>query len=86
MTRFYFNSKNPIFGPFSQFLVQKQFSKKPGFVTHNFIRVSNTMTKLEKNIDLIPRKHPDKQDGRTDRPYFIGHFWLLPGVQQVQLQ
>ena len=27
-----------------------------------------------------------QQDRRLDRPYFIGPFWLLQGVQQVQLQ
>ena len=45
----------------------------------------------EKTNDTIPRKHLDRRtdgrtegqkDGRTDRPYFIGCFWLPPGVQQ----
>ena len=38
---------------------------------------------LEKTTDAIPRKRPDRRkDGRTDRPYFIGPFRLLPEVQQ----
>ena len=41
---------------------------------------------LEKTNDKIPRKSPDRQkDGekgrKMDRPYFLGPFWLLPGVQ-----
>ena len=32
-----------------------------------------------KSNDPIPRKHLDRwQDGRTDRPYFIGSFSLPP--------
>ena len=47
---------------------------------------------LEKVNDTIQRKHPVRQkdrkidrrmEGWTDRPYFIGPFWLLPGVQKV---
>ena len=39
---------------------------------------------LEKPNDPIPRKHPDREhDRKKDTPYFIGPFWLLPGVQQV---
>ena len=45
----------------------------------------------EKTNDPIPRKYPDrwkdgKKDGMMDRPYFIGPFWLPPGVQEVQIQ
>ena len=42
---------------------------------------------LEKTNDAIPRKCPERwkdgrRDGRTDTPYFIGPFLLLPGVQK----
>ena len=41
---------------------------------------------LEKIDYTIPRKCPDRRkdgwkDGRRDRPYFIGPFWLPTGVQ-----
>ena len=41
---------------------------------------------LEKNALKIPRKHLDRRIerrtyGRMGRPYFIGPFRLLPGVQ-----
>ena len=37
---------------------------------------------LEKTNETIPRKHPDRRkDGRTDRPYLIEPFRLMPGVQ-----
>ena len=32
------------------------------------------MTQFQKNTQT---------DGRTDKPYFIGHFWLLLGVQKA---
>ena len=36
-----------------------------------------------KTNDRIPRKHLDRRTEQTmDRPYFIGPFWLLPGVQK----
>ena len=37
---------------------------------------------LEKTNDTILRKHLDwRKDGTTDRPYFIGPFWITPEVQ-----
>ena len=53
---------------------------------HNFKWVSRTMSKFRKN-DTIPQKHLDRQkdgwkDRMMDRPYFIGPFQLLPGIQQ----
>ena len=37
---------------------------------------------LEKTSDAIRRQFLDRRkDGRTDRPYFIKAFQLLPGVQ-----
>ena len=38
----------------------------------------------EKTNDTIPRKCHDRRMGRRiDKPYFIGPFWLLLGVQKV---
>ena len=66
--KIYLNSKDPIFGLFTQVLEQKKRSLSP-------------CQNSGKSNDPIPRKHPDRwQDGRTDRPYFIGSFWLPPGV------
>ena len=45
------------------------------------------MLKFRETNYSIPTKQPTRQqDGRMDRPYFIGSFRLLPGVQQVQRQ
>ena len=72
----------------SSFMIS--FSKKFDSVTHNFIRVSSTMPKFRKSknpIPTSPRKHQDRrQDGWTDRPYFIAPFQLPPGIQPVKLQ
>ena len=29
------------------------------------------------------RQTDGRMDGRMDRPYFIGPFWLRPGVQRI---
>ena len=77
--------------PFSQFLGQKIFSRKSGSVMHNFIWVSGTRPKFRKKPDdTVPRKRLDrpkyrKKDGRMYRPYFMGPFWLPPGVQKRTL-
>ena len=56
----------------------------------NFLRtlfgIPASCQNLEKiNDTIIPRKCPDRQegkmDGRANRPYFIGPFWLASGVQ-----
>ena len=82
MTKFSFKLKKPYFwpvsGPFPQFFWKKKLPQK---IWHVPCRNS------EKPNDTIPRKQPNRQqDGRMDRPYFIGPFQLLLGVQQVQLQ
>ena len=59
-------------GPFPQFLKQKKFFPKTVALPCTSSRNS------EKPYNPIPRKHPDRrQDGRTDRPYFVGFFQLL---------
>ena len=67
----------PILGPFSQFWGKKKvFSENtalPCTSPYEFLapcRISG------KTYDTIPRKCLDR---RTDRPYFIGPFRLLPG-------
>ena len=59
--------------------VKKFFSPNYGSVTHNFLAQCQS---LEKNNDAIPRKcrmEDDRhKDGKTDIPYFIGPFQLLP--------
>ena len=76
----------PFLDPFFQFWGQKNFSRKSGFATHNFIWVSSPMPKLRQINDTIPRKCPDRQkDGRTDRPYFIGPFRPKPEIQKLQI-
>ena len=68
-------------------LGQKSFSKNSGSATHNLINVSSTMPKFRVNLMIKLQENTNKQqDRRLDRPYFIGPFWLLQGVQQVQLQ
>ena len=86
MTKFFFKFKNPYFWPISNFGGQKRFSRKSGSVSHN-LRFLVQCRNSEKPNDPIPRKQPNRQqDGGADRPYFIGPFQLLPGVQQIQLQ
>ena len=76
----------PFLDPFFQFWGQKNFSRKSGFATHNFIWVSSPMPKFRKINDTIPRKCPDRRkDGRTDRPYFIGPFCPKPEIQKLQI-
>ena len=36
----------------------------------------------KKKNDTIPRKYPEERTERLDRPYFIGPFQLLLGVQK----
>ena len=55
----------PILGPFSQFWGKKNFPRKSGSVTHNFIWVSSTMPNFRKTNDTIPRKCLDRRTGRT---------------------
>ena len=54
------------------------FFKKSGSVTHNYIWAPNTM--LWENLQTDGRAD-GRTEGRTDRPYFIGPFRPIPGVQ-----
>ena len=83
MTNIFFKFKNPIFGLFPQFLEQNIFFPENLAVMHNFIYVSRTMPKLRKKL-MIQFQENAWTDGRTNRPYFIGPFWLLLGVQKYK--
>ena len=92
MTQFFFEFKKPCFwstfGPFSNFWGGKQFFPENHTTSYEFLAPCQN---LEKSGNIIPRKHPDTQKAgwkdrkkgrKLDRPYFIGLFRLLPGVQQ----
>ena len=88
MPKFFFKFKKPYFWPIFPILGAKKVFPKNLAVTHNLIRVSvPPCQNSEKPNDPIPRKQPDRQQGRKmNRPYFIGPFQLPLGVQQIQLQ
>ena len=74
---------NKVFGPFlvhfPNFWDKKVIQENPTLSHTTLAPYKN----LEKTNDAIPRKRLDRRtDGRTDRPYFIAHFRLLPGVQK----
>ena len=58
------------------------FSGKSGSLTHNFMWFSSTILKFRKNWWQNPKKMPGQKDGRADRPYFIGPFWLPRGSKK----
>ena len=62
------------------------WGKKSSTVKHNFIRVSDTMPKFMKNLSSNSKKTSGRANRRTDRPYFIGSFWLPPGVHLRELE
>ena len=64
----------PILGTFSQFWGNFFLSRTTSYEFLVPCQIS------EKTNDTIPRKRLGK---RTDRPYFIGPFWLPPGVQKA---
>ena len=56
--KFSISSKGPVFGLFSILVVEIFFSRKSGFVTHNFIWVSSIMPKFRKNKWYNSKKMP----------------------------
>ena len=80
--------KNPFMAHFPNFGDKKFCSGKSSSVMHNFIWVSSIMPKFRKNmIQFQENAWTDgRTDGRTDRPYFIGPFWLMPVVQKCKIQ
>ena len=77
----------PIFGQFSQFLGQNFFLlENPALLCITSYEFLASCQNLQKNNDTIPKKRLDRwrngrKEGRTDRPYFIGPFWLMSGLQ-----
>ena len=83
MSKFSNKLKNSVFGPFSQFWGQKKFSQKIPLSHTTSHGILAPCQNLEKINDTIPRKRPDRRnDGRTDRPYFIRPFQLPLGLQK----
>ena len=81
MTKFFFKFKKAYF----IFAGQKKFFQKISqsqITSQGFLAPCRNS---EISNDPIPRKQLKKQDGRMDRPYFIGPFQAFLGVQQVQL-
>ena len=75
----------PILGPFSQFLGQRKISWKI-WLCHAQLHYGflAPYQNLERVNDAIQRKRLDRwKDRRMDRPYFIGPFQLLLGVQKA---
>ena len=73
----------PILGPFFQFWAKTNFSQKIQLCHAQLHWVSSTMPNFRKNLWYNSKKMPEQKDGwkdrRTDIPYFIGPFRLLPG-------
>ena len=71
ISKFFINSRNPVFGPllahFSNFRGRKNFYEKFDSFTHKFIWYFRAMPNLEKNNNTIPRKHPEiRTEGRME--------------------
>ena len=81
ISNFSINSKIPIsLCLFSQFLVYFFFSKNSLLPCTTSCGFQTPCPKLEKDNDSIPRKSLDRRpNGKANRPYFIGTFWLPPG-------
>ena len=91
MTQFSNKFKKSCFWPiFPHFWGKKNFLENLALSRTTSYGFLAPCQNLEKVNDTIQRKCPDRQtegwtelwkDGRTDRPYFIRPFQLLPGVQ-----
>ena len=86
MTKFSNKFKNPYFWPFfgvfSHFWGKIFFPENLALSRTTSYGILAPFQNLEKANDIIPTKHPDRwKDSRIDRPYFIGPFRLLLGVQ-----
>ena len=95
MTKFFNKLKKTLFlayfcSIFQIFGTKRIFPENPDLPCTTWYGFQAPCKSLEKNVDIIPRKHLDRwkdgqKDRRTDRPYFIAPFWLMPGVQ-LQLE
>ena len=84
MTRFSKNSKKIIFDQFSKFLGTKFFSKKIRFCLAQLHMCFQPRTRIQRKLMIQFHENAqtdEKVEGRKDRNYFIGPFWLPPGLQ-----
>ena len=65
MTKFFFEFKKPIFGPFPQFLGQNKLFKKIGLPCTTSKWLLAPWKNPEKSNDPIRRKHSGSDDGQT---------------------
>ena len=83
MTKYFNKFKKPVFGPFlvhfTNFGDKKSFLENPALSHTTSYQFLAPYQNLEKTNNIILRERPDR---RTDRPYFIGPFRLMPGVQK----
>ena len=78
MKIFFFKFKKPFFCPIFGTLPLFLGAKNLACITSQGFLVP--CRKSKKPNDPILRKQPNRQqDGRMDRPYFMGPFWLLLG-------
>ena len=87
MTKFSNKLKKPCFWPilglFFPVLGLQKFPENPALPRTTSYEFLAPCQVSEKANDTIPRKRVDRRtDGRMDRPYFIGPFRLLLGVQK----
>ena len=85
MTKFFFKFKEtyfwPTLCPFPQFLEQKKFLPNTLALSHTTSQGFLVPCKNSEKNYPIPRKHPDRWQGRrNDRLYFKESFQLLLGV------
>ena len=67
MTKFFFNSKTPIFGPFPQFWGQK-VCQKNRVVIHNSISVPSALAKFRENTQMSGGKNGQSLIGFLQLP------------------
>ena len=87
MTQFFNIFKKNRFWPiFLIFGTKNFFLQNPTLSSTTSYEFLASCQNLEITNDTIPRKCPDRwidrsADGRTDRPYFIEPFQVMPGAQ-----
>ena len=85
MTKLSIKFKKPCFWPiFPIFGAKKMFLENWTQLCRTSYGFLAPCQNLEKVNDTIQRKCPDRwKDGRTERPYFMGPFRLLPGSKNM---
>ena len=77
----HFGSIFPILGAKKIFLENSALSCTTSGFQHHAIIQKKLMIQFKKNA-RTDRRMDGGTEGRSDRPYFIGPFWLLQGVQK----